>query len=715
MTAIPTEILSEVSDLLHILNEISELADAEKDAVGFWPKSALVDAINRRSLIALARTDRTSKNLVGYIQYSGAFPHAKVQQVAVKSEYRKSGFAAALLNKLISNLEAQGFLSLRADVAEDLQESLAFYRSNGFVQVFAKTGGKSRKRRILVHDRTLDTDDLFSLTSRSSTLELGIKRRSAGGRPIYAFDLNVYFDLVRDRAKSDLARKIFASALAHEVRLAVSLEFVKELERTSAGRVDDPLLQMALRLPTLPKVDTAKHGPLSDYVHDIVFVQTGNSAAGTAQARSDARHVAHAALARASGFVTRDRSLLDARDKLLDSVGIDIISTDELSELLPTGLIEQKPRQVGEGFSTEALNQQDFVRFLTQNGVDSKYYQFLDTELWISKHRFCEAIVSDGVVVAVGAADCPDGTVRSSRFLIFVEPSHSKASVFADYLIKRMEVAIGGGKPIAIQLVHLPGQSIVGSIAQSMSYRRTRSGEYYEKFSLGHPLTFSNWESSAAELRRCTGFVLPREIEEWDAEAVISVIYPSGEQADVRLADLEALLAPTILVTPELSGVIVAIERQYADDLLGTGLQDRFDFVENKDVSFVSTRGYINSPNRASLFQPDTPILFYESLGSGGRGAVVAVARIKDALVMEKNAVTGSVQKSLVVDKIEGFSSSSRVLVTTFDSLLPLPRACSLKELRRIGAIDGANLVSAKALNSNEIDAIMRFGWEGER
>lgn len=711
MSMIPTEIVLEVADLLLLVDEISELADSEKDALGFWRRPALEEAIHRKNLFALVRTDRSNQRLVGYIHHSGAFPHAKVQQVAIKPEYRKSGFATALLNKLVSRLEGQGFFSLRADIAEDLQGSLDFYRSQGFVEVFRKAGGVTRRRQIRVHERSLDTDDLFTFSGRSNAIDFGIKRRSARDRPIYAFDLNVYFDLVRDRSKSEFARRIFASALAHEVRLVVSSEFTKELERTSAGKLDDPILQMALRLPSLPSVDADRLQRVSDYVHTLVFVEAGLSAAFTDQAISDAKHVAHAALARAAGFVTRDGSLLAARTRLLDSLGIDVIDTNELDDMLPSGLSRAEGPQVGEGFALEPLTSEIFTKFLAKNGVQLGAFESLQSELWVSNRQYCEGILSDGKVVAVAAAEGPNGTQRSSQFLIFVEPGHPKAALFADHLLDRATAVVGAGKPTAIQLLNLPGQSIVSAVAQSKAFRRSRCGSYYEKFSLGHPLTFSNWERSATELRRCTGLILPRTIENWDRATKIAVRYPSGESIEVSLDDLDALLCPTLLITPTTSGVLVPIKKSFADELLGTSKQEKFKFLENKDASFVSTRGYVNSPNRATFFRPDTPILFYESLGSGGRGAVVAMARIRDSLVMGKKSIGNAVQQTLVVDDFDSVSNSSKVLVTTFDNLLRFPKVSPLSKLREIGAIDGANLVSARAIDAHQIDAVLQHCW----
>lgn len=239
--------------LLALHQQIVALADSEKnEALGFLSDSAIREAILRDRVIALATGEGDDNSLVGYVLYSGVFPHAKVQQIATNKAWRRSGAATTLMNTLVSKLERRGFLSIRADIAEDLANSLSFYVKNGFVQAFKRPGGSARKRAILAHVRELEADSLFTFADRqaSAGTDLGIRQRSAGDDPIYAFDLNVYFDLVRERAESEKARRLFGAALSHEIRLVVAEEFVVELKRTSSGQSSDPVLQMKASIST---------------------------------------------------------------------------------------------------------------------------------------------------------------------------------------------------------------------------------------------------------------------------------------------------------------------------------------------------------------------------------------------------------------------------------------------------------------------------------
>ena len=184
---------------------------------------------------------------------------------------------------------------------------------------------------------------------------------------------------------------------------------------------------------------------------------------------------------------------------------------------------------------------------------------------------------------------------------------------------------------------------------------------------------------------------------------------PDGKSVTVRLPALEDALSPTILVWPGREGVIVPIMRNFADDLLGTS--DQFLLFGSPEAAFVTRRTYFNSPRAATLMRPGVPMLFYESIRSGGRGAIVAAARIVDATVMAKEQVPEELLRRAVVEDLEPLSASTDVLATSFDNLLRFPAPVPLKRLRVLGATGSANLRTATALTSAQLSAILEQGW----
>src|SRR6266702_7693851 len=87
---------TEPAALLQHLAAIRALADSDKEALGFLPEAAYRDAIMQKRLrVMLARENGTS-HVAGFILFSGVFPNARIQAVAVSPEHRRSGVASAL-------------------------------------------------------------------------------------------------------------------------------------------------------------------------------------------------------------------------------------------------------------------------------------------------------------------------------------------------------------------------------------------------------------------------------------------------------------------------------------------------------------------------------------------------------------------------------------------------------------------------------------------
>ncbi|NNG70492.1 GNAT family N-acetyltransferase [Rhizobium laguerreae] len=701
-----------VDNLLGMASQIQALADSEKEPLGFLPETAILDAICRKRLIAMTADTGSAREFAGYLLFSGVFPHAKVQQIAVVPKYRGQGVASALMRTIVAELEKRGFMTVRADVASDLPAAMAFYAKQGFEIVREREGGKARGRKILVHVRELETDTLFSLAERTPLhgLDLGLRRRSASKSPLFAFDVNIFLDLVKNRQHSDQARRLFGAALGHDIRLAVSDEFIKELRRNSNDTKNDPLFQMALNLPRLPPVDAAQQEQLHQRVHDIVFVQRSRRSTGSEQAISDARHLSHAALARASAFVTRDGAMLQARDELLLDVGIDVISLDELVDLLPADRQHAiSSTAAGRGFTAALSSNEEVQAYLTEMSILAIVKPLLDANL--ENHPRLWKITEDRRTVAVGCLFMERSLEPTARLLVHVRPENPNSSLFADYLLDVLIRDACAGGPLILELEHIPGQATINSIARGYGFIISKASTRLTKIALGKPLTAQNWIASSKELQRRTGFVLPNEIPK-AADARIALSFYRGSSVQISSQELENLLGPTIFVWSGRNGVMVPITRAYADELLGTGRQHRLSFIENMDAAFLAKRAYVNSPRSAKLIRPEMPIIFYESKRNGkGRGAVVAVARVVDAIISKKDELSSEDIRRLVVENISDFSKSQDVLLTTFDNLIQLPNPVPVKRLRELDAMRPANLVSPAPLSSGKISQILAEGW----
>lgn len=701
--------------LRSLLPEIQKLADSEKDALGFLPAKAFEEAVERRRLIAAVIEENGIRRFAGYLLHSGVFPNAKVQQIAAYPPFRKRGAASALMKALVSELERIGFLSIRADVAADLPAALSFYATNGFERVRERAGGKTRGRTIVVHSRQLETDTLFTLAEAQAgpQTDLGLRPRGSGEVPVFAFDLNVYFDLVRQRDQSTQARRLFGEALGHTIRLVVADEFVTELRKTSNSPLADPVLQMALQLPRLPKPDAAELDALAARIYDTVFAAPNARGLGSTQAKSDARHLAHAAISRATAFVTRDGPILNARNELLVTFGIDVATVEEVLDLLPPEPPTSNAISLhGNGFELGSIEAPELSTYLSEVNVTpslvSDFARPLRSDAFVRQ----EAIRCDSRIIAVGAVLLPKGIDSVARMIVHVRHEHHDAELFADYLLDTLIRFCSASAPAAVELAHLPGQSVVNKLALARGFHRNANASTFSKIAIGRPFTASTWSATVQQVRRRTGLVLPDNLSAVSSGGDIEIQTADGSKTRISAEIMEDLLGPTLFVWPGRDGVIVPITRAYADELLGTAVQPNLGFIANRDAAFGSLRGYVNAPRTAKQMRPGAPILFYESMRKGnGRGAVIAVARIVNSVLVAKSQLSPKTDKRLVIDSVEGFSVTDDVLLTTFDNLLAFPKPVRFAELKKLNAVGGANLVSAVSISNQQVTRILDQGW----
>lgn len=693
------------------LSEIVELSNAEREALGFLSNGAYRDAIAQKRLFAIVAEEGGHSALVGYILHGGIFPHARIQQVCVSPSWRRRKIASALIDALISDLERAGYLTVKAKVADDLTHAQAFYKRHGFEAVLSTPGGSARGRTIVVRVRNLATPHLFS---SSPDIDLGIPQKFGAEAAFYTFDLNVLFDLVRDRNRHDAACKLFGAALDHRIRLGIASEFVNELRRSSGNVYNDPLLQMALQLPRLPPpVDTEVLERLAIDIHDIVFTSKGKAAAGSVQAHSDARHIAQSALSRVSAFITSDRALLEARDELLTRFGIDVAGLDELIGLLLDGeSAASSQNRRGEGFECSTPNVEQATSYLKGAGIRESIIDEFLTDKSGRVRSWRSAIWENGSIVALACLLFPLSTAGEHKLLINVDAGHLDREMYAEHLLDVAIKQACQSNPAAMRLLHVPGQSTVNALASARGFVAGPTGEGSVKVAIGGPIRRSNWDALRHTTRRKTSLELPADWPDRKQGGLsVEVKTRSGLTLNLPPERFEDMFGPALYLWPGRQAVIVPIQRAYADELLGTNMQPRLSFVEHRDVSFLSRRVYVNTPRARHALLPGLPIIFYESGKGGGRSAIVAIGRIVDSVLVPKEAASADARRRAVVDDLSEFSAADDVLMTTFDNLIVCPTPVPFAALKALGATGATNLISATRVSHENLVRIVEAAW----
>lgn len=323
-------LLTQRSEIEPYVGKIREAADGEKAAFGFLPAKAYDEfAYQGRMIVAVD----AANSLVGYTLFGGALPQGRIFQTWASSEFRGRGVGRRLLLEVIRVLEKSSYLSVRADVASDLADANAFYSGLGFEIIRTRPGGKTRGRTINVRVRELSTPSLLDFASASSPGigSLSIEAPTAGRAPLYVLDLNVIFDVAKQRIRGPAASRVMAAAFENDVRLAITAELVKELERHSVPGTSDPVLELAKALPRLPLPPRSSGNVYMAELAPIVFPDRARDGKLTIQDRSDLMHLVAAIHECAAGFVTSEKAILRAAKPLHSQYGLDIVSPEAFS------------------------------------------------------------------------------------------------------------------------------------------------------------------------------------------------------------------------------------------------------------------------------------------------------------------------------------------------------------------------------------------------
>lgn len=468
---------------------------------------------------------------------------------------------------------------------------------------------------------------------------------------------------------------------------------------------------MALQLPRLPKPDASLLDQVADQIYDIVFVKRNAKGAGTEQAKSDAKHLAHATISRASAFITRDGPILTARNELLTTFGIDVATVEEVLDLLPESLNSNTVTLRGDGFELGQIDNLQLAAHLVDAGVQAHIVSEFTRNESSTEFTLSQAIRSDGRIVAIGSVRVPKCVEPTARMIVHVRQEHRDAELFADHFLSALIRIASENAPVLIELIHLPGQSVINRSAAARGFHRRANSQAFSKVAVGRPCSARTWSIVSRQMRRRTGLILPETLPAVAAGGDIEIGTVNGAVARIKAVTLENLLGPTLFVWPGRDGVIVPITRAYADELLGTASQRNLAFITNRDAAFLSVRGYVNAPRTAKQMRVGAPIIFYESKRKGGRGAAVAVARIINSIVVSKSQLDPKSDKRLVIDSVDNLSATDDVLLTTFDNLMAFPNPVTFNKLKKLDAVGRTNLVSAVSLSSEQIDSILTCGW----
>jgi GNAT superfamily N-acetyltransferase/predicted nucleic acid-binding protein len=716
------EIISGHKEVKSLLGDIIAAADRERKSFGFMPHPAY-HTVSLEGRLIVAR-QRDSGKLLGYIIVGGTFPQARIFQTYVDSDVRGSGVGKALVEEVVRRSEASAFLSIRAEVAEDLIEANRFYRNLGFRTVRRRKGGATTGRTIISRVRELTTPSLLDLATygdiHGPALPLSLATRTKP--PLYLIDLNVLFDVTKRRGRALAAGRIFAAALDNSINLAVSEEFIEELERAATPGMPDPTLELSRVLPRLRK-------PTREFLEELVielapvFFPTRASDRLTPQDRSDLAHVATALHEGAKGFVTSEKVILAAAQTLRERYDFDVISPVTLGKHYTAGVqqsegyrvrIEDRPISCSSVVTSDEV---EIAALLKRQEVPEHVLrQAVAPGNSVSPRRRVVVRAPDNII-AFASWDTPKPAEIDRKLYLFADSHDSAAELAIDHLLNTAIADTAGEIPSVLRVTPSPDDTTVRQSAIRFGFRprigkSARTGRL-EKICLNAVVTDENWARVRSTIEESVGLSLPAAAPLFDTpHEGIRIVYEGGRHAVTSIGALEDLLSPAIFAVGDRVGAIIPITPDHTEALFRGSRQPSF--LEGPQASLLNERRYFGGRQIYRTIPEEGVLVFYESRGNlgHGRSAAIAVARIRRRYLADEAAARGLSQQKGVLspEAIRAMAQRNEICVIEFDNLKLLKRDIPLSRLKEIDCADNANLVTARRLRAEALGSLLKMG-----
>ncbi|MHB1698579.1 MAG: GNAT family N-acetyltransferase [Acidobacteriaceae bacterium] len=700
-----------------LIQSVQTNADSNRDALGFLPAQAYEQAARQGTLFVAVQRRGQDSQYAGHVLFGARYPHARIFQVFVASGHRKHGIGRMLVQTLLTLWEEKQYLSATAKVASDLDAN-DFWQSLKFDVVATMLGGAVRGRTINVRSHQFNTPSLFGY--RRPVTGIPLTEPLPNFTTILALDLNVFFDVARRRPRSEYGAVVMSAAFNNIVRLTVTQEFANELRR-SARSIQDPILEFALQLPTLPALPNRVSAALIDELAALTFPARAAAGTLTVQDKSDLTHLAIAAHHKITAFVTAEDALVRASSAIETRFGIRVLHVKDLAETIKSTTSVSSPLDIG--FSDHDLRLSDVtakhaaaIRILVDSVKLPRELRGLALSEGVQASTRQSLAISFEDEVICAAFWQPQSLLQGGlEALLLVDEDQVSSLVSVNALLNRLSRIASERGSARVQII-IPNSAIgAQDVAIRYGFMRCSVSDpevsRYQRLSIGGVVDAVSWPSARKNLQVTADMRLAEDFAAIaDDELRIHFQNHNGNEFMIDLFDLETNLSPTMFLVSGRGAVLVPIRPSYADDLLGTAAQGSL--LPKPQAAILHERTYFSSVRNKRLFGKGTLIVFYESGKFGGRSAAVAVARVTGTVVLAKSQIDTQLLEGGVVDEegIKDLSSSTQIAATKMDNVMKLRKPVPLKLLRGFGCIDKANLITSRPITSDQLQKVMAEG-----
>ncbi len=718
-------LLTRTEEVRPYAQQVRALADEHRREFGFIPRNAYDDAALRERL--WVAVDSVSRDFRGYLYFGGRYPRMKVFQICVAPGHRDSGIAQRIISEFIQYSQRLNYLNITARVLSELPAN-RFWKSQGF-EIIRQMPSKGEEATINLYSKDLDVPSLFPGDGYSqssgdpATFHID-PRRPLLPTPSYVLDLNVLFDVLRDRDAGQCAQ-ILASALSHHIRLLVTQEFVEELERSTQNPSADPVLAFAKKLPRLPRPDPLRLHALIEELRKLFASAPPGPRQWTVNDTSDHIHLATSIHHQAFGFITSDAAILRNSETLHDQYGLhvvspaDIVDSFEPDEVqLPATSITSETRKIMVS-DVDDGNRADAHEFLNRS-TEGRDIAALLTHDPLQSRPDSIVVSSSGQMVAIGLWSAMPGAGRHAALHVHVDEEHPDSDRAIDHVL---EWGAGAGKR---------GQTWLFSLKIPRNQIRTREtasrrGFFTRRQSTSASIELSRvvnrgvvtergWRGFRRDFLDLTSLMLPDAIPSYEEIKNTGIVLGRNRHlpsSTLSLFDYETFISPGYLLGPGRGAVIVPIRETYSEELLPPTRRQGLLFSQN-DTAFRLERAYFLKAGMHKRLRRGTIVVFYVSRR---RRQAVALGRVTFSATLTTTRALLNMTRQGVLTEAEIHQRTNdrdEIAVFTFDNVLAFAHGVDFRKLKDMGCVDGANLVTAQAISGESLGCIIgeAFGSE---
>ena len=709
------EILKNYKKVKNFVAKVQSHADHHKKSFGFLPASAYEQLALKGQLWVIATKCHT--DVAGCLLFGGVYPSLKITQLFANPQHQGQGVGTELIRGLIEHARDNGYLSISARVASDLPAN-KFWEKAGFKISKQIDGSKAKGRIINIRSYQFPANSLLIETNEEDNTDLRYLEKPTLSTPIYALDLNPLFDITENREGSSEAKIILQRGFSGLCQICVTPEFKKELSRHSHKFENDPILQIAQAIPTCQSAPIEQINTLNCELRDIIFPKRSLKGKKANNDTSDLTHLSYCIAAGLAGFITREKAILKNSQTLFEKYKLKIISPEEIkSEDHNQSAINFSTGNGDVIISMEPLsqhNQEQAYTTLMELGVTEILAQELTTNSIPESNIVKLIIKANETPIGFTSWNKPDKLNNIVTLHFYIDENTPNVTQAIDHIIEKSSKDTKLNESARIDILTHKQQDITRDTASKRGFISGQSGSLSKIVYHGF-LDEYNWNKFKIDFKVLSGYSVQDKIPNQATleNTGILIQHPNSlfKQA-LSIFDFETLISPAFLLYKNRECLLIPIQEEYANRLLGNVRHQASLFPSNEE-SLLIERAYFRACGRENYFVRGRLVMFYVS-GSKSVKEIIGLARITSSNIITPEAahVQFIRQGVLSSNEINLLANDNNCLhAFTFDNFMYLPKRMTYEKARKINAISPANLVTVEKLNYDKFKEVIDFTY----